>query len=201
MSENGKGRSALPHHQGNGNNTDGLQDTKNPNMPKPQNRDFDRNAEQRETDRQALDLKIQGISYRAIAKSQQCSHSVAHDRVMRALEWSRKHMAHKAQDWVDMMLAKLDKLEGPLFRRALGVNDDGTRGEPDYEAIEKILKIMARQAKLLGLDKPIKITPTNIEGDQPFELVLEILTIEQKRELIRRRGITVDAPALGSNGS
>ena len=41
--------------------------------------------------------------------------------------------------------------------------DDG----PRLAAIDRLLKIQERRSKLLGLDKPTKIAPTNPDGDKP----------------------------------
>lgn len=43
---------------------------------------------------------------------------------------------------------------------------------PALAAIDRLLKIEERRAKLLGLDKPTKIAPTNPDGDKPATFVI-----------------------------
>lgn len=43
---------------------------------------------------------------------------------------------------------------------------------PKLQAMDRILKIMERRAKLLGLDMPTKIAPTDPSGEESFEIIL-----------------------------
>jgi hypothetical protein len=43
---------------------------------------------------------------------------------------------------------------------------------PKLQAMDRILKIMERRAKLLGLDMPTKIAPTDPSGEKAFEIIL-----------------------------
>ena len=43
---------------------------------------------------------------------------------------------------------------------------------PKLQAMDRILKIMERRAKLLGLDMPTKIAPTDPSGEKSFEIIL-----------------------------
>ena len=54
---------------------------------------------------------------------------------------------------------RLDRLQFNLWNRAVG---------GDVTAIQTVLKIMERRARLLGLDQPQKVAPTNPQGDAPY---------------------------------
>jgi len=69
----------------------------------------------------------------------------------------------------DLQRARLEELLKALWPRAIG--DEET--EPDLKAVDRILKIMARQAKLDGLDAPVKVAQTDAHGHN--------LTVEEAR--------------------
>ena len=58
-----------------------------------------------------------------------------------------------------MELERLDKLHDSLWLLA-------TSG--DVAALDRILHIMERRSKLLGLDSPTKFAPTDPSGDNPY---------------------------------
>lgn len=66
--------------------------------------------------------------------------------------WKKK-AAESIEDWIADELADLDELERVAWR------------EKRYELV---LKIKERKAKLLGMDKPVKIAPTDPSGANPY---------------------------------
>lgn len=85
---------------------------------------------------------------------------MAANYVKQAIEKTTAENAELTQHVIDLELQRLDtmllSLEDKIKEGSLG-------------AIDKALKIMERRAKLLGLDKPSKIAPTNPEGDEQYE--------------------------------
>jgi hypothetical protein len=57
-------------------------------------------------------------------------------------------------------LSRLDELFHAMFTRAV---------TGDKPAVDRVLRIMDRRSKLLGLDAPTKIAPTDPTGDNPYE--------------------------------
>jgi len=89
----------------------------------------------------ALELRAGGATFAEIARRLgYAGRTGAHDAVMRALDAT----VRPAADEVRLLdLVKLDKLWRTAFPRALG---------GDHEATRACLRIMERQARLLGLD-------------------------------------------------
>ena len=46
---------------------------------------------------------------------------------------------------------------------------------PKLSAVDRAVKLMERRAKLLGLDAPTKVAPTNPNGDQPYATFIQAL--------------------------
>lgn len=97
-----------------------------------------------ETQRNALEARKVGATYRQIASGLNITVSSAHKAVQVAL---RKTLQEPADDVRALELERLDAMLWSL-RRPLA---DGHLG-----AIDRALKIMDRRAKLLGLDAPTK---------------------------------------------
>lgn len=97
----------------------------------------------------ALTLRIDGNSFRAIAKLMQCSVSSAHGYVRMALEERRKTIAMLTDELVEIESDRLDAMQLALLPKI---------NAGDTQAINTALSVMARRAKMLGLDQPEKIT-------------------------------------------
>lgn len=85
-------------------------------------------------------------------------------------EWAER-AATSFEDWVTEELAKLDRLERAMLHQALQGNGAAT---------EKVLSIMDRRAKMLGLNKPDKVEHTHITRDL-IEAEIERLEAELAR--------------------
>lgn len=134
---------------------------------------------------QALMLRHRGASYRDIARQFNISVSTAFDDVQAMLVELAREPAENVRE---MELERLDSLMFPLFTRVMSTEHGRL---PDYQAIDRILKIMDRRAKLLGLDAPQKIDITSYireqaiaEGYDPDEAVRDV------EEFLRRNPIT-----------
>lgn len=97
---------------------------------------------------EALNLRIKGHTYREIAEALQVSTKSAYFDVQEALRYLAKFERVLAEDVRAMHLARLDALTTFLWPAAEG---------GDTFAIQQVLSVMQRQAKLLGLDAPIEI--------------------------------------------
>lgn len=96
---------------------------------------------------QALELRRAGMSYREIAARIGIGKSRAHQLVSAGLE-DAKHQVDASRD--ELLAEELFRLDGmlqKLYPKAV----DG-----DLQAVDRVLKIGERRAKLLGLDAPIR---------------------------------------------
>ena len=100
--------------------------------------------------KQALDLRIQGLSYEAIAKTMGTCWSTSRNLVERG---TRSVVREAATEVLAMELARLDQLHKAVWEEAL-------RG--DVALIDRVLKIMERRARYMGLDAAAGL---RIEGD------------------------------------
>lgn len=131
-----------------------------------------------ERDHQAAEMRSRGLSYRAIAHHHRVSVSTAHGAVQRALAAIRGEGAAEVRD---LELDRLDELwritMAVLEREHVTVSngrvvhlgekplrDDG----PVLAAVDRLLRIQERRAKLLGLDAEKKI---NVSGGVTYEVV------------------------------
>jgi hypothetical protein len=107
----------------------------------------------------ALALRADGHTFRAIAQMMQCSVSTAHKYIKAGLDERRKTIALLAADVIEIELDRLDAMHFALRTKI---------AEGDTQAINAALAVMARRAKLLGLDAAEKIehtgTPTRTEA-------------------------------------
>jgi hypothetical protein len=105
----------------------------------------------------ALELRLKGLSFREIAtKLGYADHTGAYRAVEAGL---KKGFEEPAGQVRKLELARLDSIMRPLWPKA-------KRG--GVKAIDRILKIMERRAKLLGLDAPSTFKLTD-----PMKITLE----------------------------
>lgn len=90
----------------------------------------------------ALELRKQGKTYAEIAKRlHYCDGSAAYKAVQRAM---KEVLQEPVKELKELELARLDQLQNALWPRA---------SKGSGKAIEVLLKVMARRAKLMGLDQ------------------------------------------------
>lgn len=127
----------------------------------------------------ALEFRRAGLSYERIGEQLQISKTQAYRLVTQALT----EIARQTQD--EAALVRVLELER-LDRLLLGLWTKATAGH--VASVEKVLKIMERRARLMGLDMPTKIAPTDPEGRASYrelpadELDQRIAELQDKLE-------------------
>jgi hypothetical protein len=118
-------------------------------------------AETIEKERRALGLRRAGITYDEIARQVGYANaSGARKAVMRGL---KRTLQDDADATRQLEADRLDRLQAGVWNAAAG---------GDVQALDRVLKIMDRRAKLLGLDVPAKHELTGPGGGG---LVIEVL--------------------------
>lgn len=102
----------------------------------------------------ALDLFVQGKSYRAIADAIGRPPSTAHKRVQDALHEARRL---KAREYVDVELAMLQDLQDRLYQRL-------AHGVAPEKIAPQLMALSKERRRLLGLDAP---TRSRVSIDAP----------------------------------
>jgi len=95
--------------------------------------------------RQVAELRLQHMTLDEIATKLGISKSTASVDLKHVRdEWAERRSA-TYEEWVGEELAKLDRLERTLLPAAIA---------GDYPAVDRIMNLMDRRARMLGLDKP-----------------------------------------------
>ena len=97
---------------------------------------------------QALDLRLQGLTYERVAKRLGCSIEGARKAVMRGLERMRTETAEVAAEVRELERARLERIDESLSDMEARTEDESTR----LAIIDRRLKVADRRARLLGLD-------------------------------------------------
>jgi predicted DNA-binding protein (UPF0251 family) len=100
----------------------------------------------------AMELRLAGMSYRQIGDKMGVSQQSAFRYVKTAIKSIQKDYAEKAHELVTIDLAKLKQIELAMYGKVM---------KGDLNAIDKLLKVMERRARLLGLDAPKQIEVAN----------------------------------------
>ena len=101
---------------------------------------------------QAIELRRAGMSYAVIAQRLQLSRSRAHALVQIAMQESHAQITASADELRAEEVSRLDGMLEKIYPRAAG---------GDVAAIDRVLRIGERRARLLGLDAPVR---TALEG-------------------------------------
>lgn len=110
------------------------------------------NARQREL--QALELRMAGQPYSQIAKALGYrNRASAYSAVIRVLD---RREAEPAERVRNMELQRLERLLQAYWKRAV------RKRTPDIAAAKLCLDILARRARMLGLDAPVKVDITDL---------------------------------------
>lgn len=111
-----------------------------------------------ENQAKAIELRKMGLSYTEIAQQIGCSLGSAHGYVKEAMEESRAQIEADAAELKALELIRLDSMLRGLW-------PDARKGHQG--AVDRVLKIMERRSKMLGLDAPTRIGHGG-DRDAPF---------------------------------
>jgi transposase len=116
----------------------------------------------------ALDMRMMGYSYRAIAKDTGVSEGTAYNDVQSSLASLDQVKKGQAERLRELELVKLDHAETRLAKH---INNG------DVKAILAMVRISERRAKLTGLD-----APTKAEISGPMKFTLDIGTLGENED-------------------
>jgi DNA-binding CsgD family transcriptional regulator len=113
----------------------------------------------------AWELRLKGKSTRQIALALEVSVGTAHSDLAAVMERTKEENDDRAETHRALSLARLDRaldtIEAALGANSLGEDDAAEDLGADHElrlkALDRLLKIEERRAKLLGLDAPTKV--------------------------------------------
>lgn len=105
-------------------------------------------------------LLTAGVSYRRMAESLGVSlGTIARDVGMLIKQWAKEQSPENRERWRVLELEKLNELEFAINPQA----KSGNQG-----AVDRVLRVMERRAKLLGLDMPTRADITS--GGEPLPI-------------------------------
>ena len=104
---------------------------------------------------QALALRLEGRSFREIGAALHCDGATAYRDIARALDELCADNKESAKAMRDLEAQRLDAIFAALWPRVLA-------GE--LPATDRVLSVMARRARMYGLDEPVRITATPPDG-------------------------------------
>ncbi|HEX3052699.1 MAG TPA: hypothetical protein VHP83_18715 [Aggregatilineaceae bacterium] len=105
----------------------------------------------------ALDLRQSGLSYRKIAEQLEVDVATVFRDIKDSLAELKAVEETEAEELRIIEVARLDAILNAMYNKAI----NGDQG-----AVDRVLRIMERRAKLLGLDAPSKTDVTS--GGQPL---------------------------------
>jgi hypothetical protein len=114
----------------------------------------------------ALQLRKGGATFRQVGEALGCSESRAHAIITRELERLNAERGEAAAVVARLETERLDALHLAFWTAAVG---------GDVAAAGVVLKVMARRAKLLGIDAPANINVNRLGGLPPI-VVEEVLS-------------------------
>lgn len=123
--------------------------------------------------KQAMELRLSGLTYVQIGEVMGVSKQAAHHLVLAVLAATRRRTAEVAEDVRDLEVARLDALVGALWDK-----------REDPRVADSILKTMERRAKLLGLDAASKseVSLATVSDEELERRVGEIAAAARARE-------------------
>lgn len=107
------------------------------------------NAKAAERRLTTLELRKAGLTLREIASRTGVSVSMAKKDLDRALADLLTEQNTRAEDWRALELERLEKMHVALWAKVI-------TDRPDFAAVDRVLRIAERRAKLLGLDAPVR---------------------------------------------
>ncbi|MDX3165849.1 hypothetical protein PV516_18865 [Streptomyces scabiei] len=122
---------------------------------------------------QAIALRLAGMDYQTIAERlDYADRGAASKDVHRALEANLEAESAAAATLRELEVQRLDRMQAAAWAKA---------AKGDLKAIETVLKVIDRRARLLGLDRPIR---TEITGADGGPLQVEAVDLAELERLI-----------------
>ena len=106
----------------------------------------------------ALELRQQGSTFQEIAREVGCGTTRAYQYVNGELQKLAQQCEESATLLRTLESERLDRLQAAIWEQA----ENG-----ELRAVDRILKVMERRAKLPGLDGPTKVAATDPDGQEP----------------------------------
>jgi hypothetical protein len=121
-----------------------------------------------ENRRKALQLRLAGLTFEEISDTMGLGNrGAAYALVRDSLEETRREIREDADRYVAEEVTRIERLIRAIWTKAIG--NPGTGTDPDLKAIDRMEKLMARKAKLLGLDAPVRAELSG-PGGAPIEV-------------------------------
>ena len=139
----------------------------------------------------AFELRKAGLSYREIGKALLVSYAQAERDVSTVMKELAATTLREAETYRIMATARLDKAQSALWKSVL-------EGSP--RAIEVLVKLEERRAKMWGYDAPTKIAPTDPTGVMMYDAASG-LTDNERAERVTQILQAAAASAVSSSSS
>lgn len=115
-----------------------------------------------ENRRKALQLRLAGLTFEEISDAMNLGNrGAAYSLVNGALEETRREIREDADRYVAEEVHRIERLIRAIWSRAVGTPQNP---DPDLKAIDRVEKLMARKARLLGLDAPVRAELSGVGG-------------------------------------
>lgn len=140
-------------------------------------------ARARKLERQvkALELRRMGKGYAEIARTLGIGKSQAHRLVQAGLQDARDQIKAQADD---LRAEEISRLDGMLA----GLWPDARKGS--HGAVDRVLRIMERRSRLLGLDAPVRLAHAGDPDGPPIKAEAVHTLTDEELERVARRGRT-----------
>lgn len=113
----------------------------------------------------AFEMRRGGGSYRAIGAALGVSHEIARQDVAAIMEQVNAESREMAAEYRSIQIERLDAMLTAIWPRALKANPENPQAQ--MAAVDRVLRIEERRAKLLGLDAP-QAVDLSTPSDRPF---------------------------------
>lgn len=137
-----------------------------------------------EREKRAVELRKAGLDYRTIAHQLGFNDPKwAYRLVQRALDRTLREAG--TEQIRDFEGDRLDKLQAAVWPRAL---------QGDIPAVNAVLRIMERRARLFGLDAPVQVQATveTFDGSTLDDAVLRLANLARSQKVVATTGKEVD---------
>lgn len=132
---------------------------------------------------QALEMRMAGATFVQIAERLNYKNPMGARKAVEA--GILRHVREPSETARELELERLDRLLMRLWPRAMSPKID----PPDYQAVDRVMSIMSRRAKLMGLDAPQRVDITGWVRDMAQQEGLDPdRAVKDAEEIIRKSG-------------